>query len=90
MATKDSMAIRINQALDEIEGAIKTLKQGDIEEMPRSMQDRDMLRVIQFEAIARHLGDLAGSASNRKNVAEMFEASMEKQDAPLKGKPKKE
>lgn len=76
MATQESMAIRINTALDEIEGAVKTLKKEDFEALPRSMQDRDMLRVVQFEAIARWLTDLAGSESVRKDVAEMFEQRM--------------
>lgn len=111
MATIESMAIRANAALDEIEGAFKTFGY-PMEEVRRMHADRAMLHVIQIEAIARHLSSMAGSASmreavqakaedieaqnavetapdNSKDVQAMFDASLEKQAAPIKGKPKK-
>lgn len=90
MATIESMSIRINQALDEIETAINNLKQGEARKpLPRSQRDREMLRVLQFETIAQWLNEIIAEKSLQKDVTLMFENRMETQDKPLRGRPRK-
>jgi hypothetical protein len=51
MATLESMAIRSNAACKRIEARLNALGV-ESEPLPRSHQDRDMLRTIQLEQIA--------------------------------------
>lgn len=51
MATLESMAIRSNAACDRIEKQLQALGV-ESKPLPRTMQDREMLRTIQLEQIA--------------------------------------
>jgi hypothetical protein len=84
MATQESMAIRSNEALSEIEAIVSDLLGADVMPLARSHRDREMLKVIQLEAIAKWLGEIqdASKQDNSKDVAAMFEASMAQANFP--------
>lgn len=54
MATQESMAIRANTAVEEIEEAFAALGV-EVTPLPRLMRDREMLRCVQLEQIAQTL-----------------------------------
>lgn len=82
MATLESMAIRANEALDEIEMLLDMPK----ESIMRLYRDPMMLKVIQLEAIASALRER--KQSNEKDIETMFELSMSKlAPSPLNPKP---
>lgn len=77
MATQESMAIRSDSALTEIEAIISQMIGADVQALPRTNRDREMLRVIQLEQIAQWLKELH-EAENApiKDAAVMFEQRM--------------
>ena len=62
MASNESMAIRVNEALDRLEQAVTSMKGEAVEPLPRLHRDREMLRVIQLEALANWLEELASTS----------------------------
>jgi hypothetical protein len=92
MATQESMAIRCNAALDEIEDILSGVLGQDLESLPRAKQDREMLRVIQLEGIRDWLRLLPTEALETipvKDARLMFETRMaELSNATVATKPK--
>lgn len=77
MASLESMAIRCDMALAEIENVLGDMLGADLEAVPRVHRDREMLRVIQLEQIAKWLKELQEAESVPvKDAKAMFEASM--------------
>jgi hypothetical protein len=62
MATQESMAIRSNEALSEIEAIVSDLLGADVQPLARSHRDREMLKVIQLEEIAKWLGEIQAAS----------------------------
>lgn len=58
MATQESMAIRCDSAITEIEAVFSELLGADVQTLPRTHRDREMLRVIQLEQIAKWAKEL--------------------------------
>jgi hypothetical protein len=79
MATQESMAIRCNAALDEIEAILSGMLRQELESLPRVKQDREMLRVNQLEGIRDWLRLLPTEELETiptKDAALMFDARM--------------
>jgi hypothetical protein len=58
MATLESMAIRSDEAMAEIEAILGEMRGEAVEPLPRIDRDREMLRVIQLEGIAAWLREI--------------------------------
>lgn len=76
MATQESMAIRCDTALSEIETLFSEMLGYEVESLPRIKQDREMLRVIQLEQIGLWLTELAGNEALDKDATLVFETRM--------------